>query len=201
MRNWLILALICVVAIVLLGVWFSRDKTEPESQLKPSVSSLKTTKSVNPQATPRPWRETLTQPTQRQSKPPSSDRRINYRKDGFNEFNDSIAIAASLNQPQPALQDLAAVEKIFHKYQWAFGSVPVGSENREFILPLLGQNPKALIFINHDHPKISTTGELLDRWGTPYFLHPVSSKLIEVRSAGPDEKLWTDDDLTHQNDK
>jgi hypothetical protein len=35
----------------------------------------------------------------------------------------------------------------------------------------------------------------LDRFGTPYFFHPISETRIDVRSAGPDRKLWTEDDV------
>lgn len=37
-------------------------------------------------------------------------------------------------------------------------------------------------------------GELCDHWGTPYFFHQQSGTEMEVRSAGPDRKFWTDDD-------
>ena len=38
-------------------------------------------------------------------------------------------------------------------------------------------------------------GELVDRWGTPYFFHSVSAEKMEIVSAGPDKELWTDDDV------
>lgn len=44
-----------------------------------------------------------------------------------------------------------------------------------------------------DHPALRD-GRLVDRWGTPFHLHPVSSSRIDVRSAGPDRRLFTGDD-------
>jgi hypothetical protein len=44
------------------------------------------------------------------------------------------------------------------------------------------------------HPAIAS-GQLVDRWGSPWFFHQQSSGVIEVRSAGPDRKLFTADDL------
>jgi hypothetical protein len=36
---------------------------------------------------------------------------------------------------------------------------------------------------------------LLDRWGTPYYFHPIARNVLGLRSAGPDGKLWTADDV------
>lgn len=45
-----------------------------------------------------------------------------------------------------------------------------------------------------DHPAIRA-GQLIDRWGTPWQIHPLASNLIQLRSAGPDRRLYTQDDL------
>lgn len=42
---------------------------------------------------------------------------------------------------------------------------------------------------------INEAGELLDRFDTPYFFHPISSKHIEIRSAGPNQKIGNNDDI------
>jgi len=44
------------------------------------------------------------------------------------------------------------------------------------------------------HPAI-INGQLVDRWGSPWFFHQLSANVIEVRSAGPDHKLFTSDDV------
>ena len=44
------------------------------------------------------------------------------------------------------------------------------------------------------HPGI-VNGQLVDRWGNPWHFHQQSADLIEVRSAGPDGRLFTNDDL------
>ena len=43
--------------------------------------------------------------------------------------------------------------------------------------------------------RINARGELIDNWGTPFFFHQVSGTEMEIRSAGPDMKMWTADDL------
>jgi hypothetical protein len=55
-----------------------------------------------------------------------------------------------------------------------------------------------MIFIAAGHARINARGELIDRFGTPYDFHPVSSELLEIRSAGPDKILETADDVAPQ---
>lgn len=58
-----------------------------------------------------------------------------------------------------------------------------------------GHNPMHLLVLRPDHPALSPDGHLRDRWGTPYFIHPLGNNAFEVRSAGPDRKLFTADDV------
>lgn len=48
-----------------------------------------------------------------------------------------------------------------------------------------------------DHPALRA-GRLIDRWGTPWQIHPRAADAIDVRSAGPDRRLYTPDDLTNE---
>lgn len=45
-----------------------------------------------------------------------------------------------------------------------------------------------------DHPALRD-GRVIDRWGTPWQVHPVASGVVELRSAGPDRRLYTPDDV------
>ncbi len=65
----------------------------------------------------------------------------------------------------------------------------------DLALVLTGKNPMDLALLPPDHPTLSKDGRLVDRWGTAYFLHPESAGRFEIRSAGPDRKLFTADDL------
>ena len=81
------------------------------------------------------------------------------------------------------------------EYGLRFGGDPVGT-NREITSALNGQNPKQVNFIRPEAGlRINDNGELVDPWGTPYFFHQLSAMQMEVRSAGPDKIMWTDDDL------
>jgi hypothetical protein len=73
---------------------------------------------------------------------------------------------------------------------------PTGS-NAEIVAALSGQNRLRLVLIPPGHPAVNRDGELCDRWGTPFFFHAESATRMEIRSAGPDRRLWTDDDLAY----
>jgi hypothetical protein len=40
-------------------------------------------------------------------------------------------------------------------------------------------------------------GQLVDRWGTPFWFHNNGPGKLEIRSAGPDKQLFTPDDIAH----
>lgn len=104
-------------------------------------------------------------------------------------------ISHLLDESQDPFEDLQCVEEIIRFHSRVFRSIPSGGENVDIMRALTGGNSKKLALIPPDHPSLNEKGELVDRWGTPFHFHPVSSKILEVRSAGPDKILWTDDDL------
>jgi len=104
-------------------------------------------------------------------------------------------LADGLNSPGGSSRsDLRLVDQVFIAYRSALHSGnPVG-ENAEITAALKGRNKLGYAFIPPDSPAINSKGELCDRWGTPYFFHQLSGEKMEIRSAGPDRKLWTADD-------
>jgi hypothetical protein len=82
-----------------------------------------------------------------------------------------------------------------HQYKSQFGGNPIGT-NPEIAEALNGGNPKEARFINEESGlRINGRGELVDSWGIPFFFHQLSAAEMEIRSAGPDHKMWTRDDL------
>ena len=90
--------------------------------------------------------------------------------------------------------ELGRVTFLVRDYRAAFGSNPVGS-NKEITRTLLGDNPRGTRFLDPATVTLDSKGELLDAWGRPYFFHAMSGTIMEIRSAGPDGKLFTVDDL------
>ncbi len=103
---------------------------------------------------------------------------------------------STFNAPEkPPLQDLEILEEAFSKYRQVFGQNPTGGTNSEITASLTGKNTKGLAIVPPEFSAVNPDGELIDRWGTPYFFHPVSRRVMEVLSAGPDGLLWTGDDI------
>ncbi|MFO1477364.1 MAG: hypothetical protein U1F98_11995 [Verrucomicrobiota bacterium] len=87
------------------------------------------------------------------------------------------------------------VRTVFHSYSSRFGGNPVGT-NPEITAALNGQNPGRTVFLDPAAGlRINASGELVDPWGTPFFFHQLSRNVMEIRSAGPDGKMWTADDV------
>jgi len=95
----------------------------------------------------------------------------------------------------PTRTVLENIRSAIRLYGTAFGGNPVGN-NAEITGALNGNNPKQINFIgNEAGAQINDRGELVDSWGTPFFFHQLSGSETEIRSAGPDRKMWTTDDL------
>lgn len=72
---------------------------------------------------------------------------------------------------------------------------PLG-DNNDITAALTGHNRRHFVVIPQDHPAIHQD-VLVDRWGTPFHFHARSAEDFDVRSAGPDRTLFTDDDITY----
>src|SRR5262245_6030758 len=87
------------------------------------------------------------------------------------------------------------VRSVFQQYRAQFGGNPVG-DNHEITACLNGANPRHARFIRPDDGlRVNERGELVDNWGMPFFFHQISRNEMEIRSAGPDRKMWSKDDL------
>jgi hypothetical protein len=106
-------------------------------------------------------------------------------------------LADELNSPRTTIQrDMQILNGVLLAWQTNFHGQgnPVG-ENADITAALTGKNPLNFQFIRRDHPAINARGELCDRWGTPFFFHALSGTRMELRSAGPDRQMYTDDDV------
>jgi len=83
---------------------------------------------------------------------------------------------------------------MFRDYRTITGENPVGT-NAEIMKSVMGGNPKGAMLGPPEGQLVNENGELIDRWGTPYFFHQLTKDLMEIHSAGPDRRMWTDDDI------
>jgi len=95
--------------------------------------------------------------------------------------------------PHTVLENIRSAIRL---YGTTFGGNPVG-DNAEITACLAGNNAKQVNFIGNDSGiRLNEKGEMVDFWGTAFFFHQLSGSETEIRSAGPDKKMWTADDLT-----
>ena len=107
-------------------------------------------------------------------------------------------LAAELNAPGfDAQHDVATLHALLRQYQHLLRGRqgrPIGNDS-DLAQVLTGHNPMKLVILPVNHSALTPDGRLRDRWGTPYFIHPRGRGAFEIRSAGPDHKLFTADDL------
>ena len=93
---------------------------------------------------------------------------------------------------KPVDAELRAIAGTLTQYYQAYKEYPQGNA-KEVAAALLGQVPGRKAFLEWNQRRIDPNGELLDPWGTPYFIQ-INGEKIELRSAGPDRLLWNADD-------
>ena len=163
---------------------------ERESSSSSRSSSVPLTKSIQPE-TPEPAPDPEPEPELPNPVPPVPK---------------TVALAAveeapsgpeigELNSGLTPVTVLENMRSVFRQYNLRFHENPVG-DNAEITRILRGENPKQVIFLQPDDGmRVNSRGELVDNWGTPYFFHQLSRSEMEIRSAGPDSRMWTSDDL------
>ncbi len=98
---------------------------------------------------------------------------------------------AEIEQVRDAVDNL---ELTFRDYATALGGNPVGT-NAEITAALLGDNLDQLKLDIPGGSTLNANGELCDPWGSPWFFHQLSRTKMEIRSAGKDQQLHTEDDF------
>ncbi|MBL9115422.1 MAG: hypothetical protein JNJ83_10490 [Verrucomicrobiaceae bacterium] len=101
--------------------------------------------------------------------------------------------------PQQDLTDLFRALDNFSLLVKGDNPVPLGA-NEEIAAALRGKNKARLVFLPADAPCFNPQGQVIDRWGTPLFFHATDRQRIDIRSAGPDKEMWTQDDLHRRYD-
>jgi cytoskeletal protein RodZ len=169
--------------------WLARPQSEaPDS--KPPAPSNTTAKAQKP-AAPAP----ITSPAQvsvvtATPAPPTAPMRIEAPP------MKPVAIPADYLQSIQSTPERQQAEEIalnLRNYGQRFGGNPTGT-NAEIVAALRGANPARANYLPQN-ARLNENGEVLDPWGTPWSFHSNSAFDTEVRSAGPDMKLHTPDDI------
>lgn len=171
---WVAVAAGAVVA-VFVSTWLA---LAPEEPAPPVVA--KKTKPIRPPADPLP--PVIAPRVSAPPDPMSIDPEIQKMADD---------LSAKVHSPA---RDLELVDEFLDLYRRVFQQGnPIGL-NEDITAVLTGRNARNGILFPPGSPLI-VKGQLVDRWGTPYWFHPNSSYQMEIRSAGPDKNLFTQDDV------
>lgn len=90
--------------------------------------------------------------------------------------------------------DMGKIALMFRDFRTIEGENPVGT-NAEIMKSIMGGNSRGANPGPPEGMSVNGVGELVDQWGTPFFFHALSKDVMEIRSAGPDKRMWTEDDL------
>jgi hypothetical protein len=197
MKTPQLLAAGAILALVSLAVVLLRDNdvsqparsASPQKSAAPAPQAKKPTDAPmvasQPAQTAIPARESLDgQPAL--VAPPVSELSTTESPDLANR------LGAQNTKPETEVRIVLDLLKLHRRL---FGAYPAGENNSQFVNALLGANKTKVPLLPRDHPRLNANGELVDAWGTPFFFHQNSSSSVEVRSAGSDRMLYTDDDF------
>lgn len=168
--------------IVVLGVmtwWMQKVLTDPAIQ-----QAVKETKAQREHQTPEPPAP-LAPPVTLPPLPPLPQ----------NQAVDPVinSLHQEMIQPEtPPERELEILQELISLNQRALPGGTLG-DNGDVTLALVGSSTQGT-WLPRQSPRIRD-GQLLDRWGTPYWFHPNAANQIEIRSAGPDKNLFSSDDV------
>ncbi|MEP6955250.1 MAG: hypothetical protein ABI883_00365 [Chthoniobacterales bacterium] len=160
------LVLLCVLAIA--GRWLTRSASSEKAAL-PTVVPVSAAAAIRA----------------RETEPPE----ISVVPDRPHFVGAGAALPSKTAPANKALQTAAGS---LRSYRITFHENP-GGTNAEITDKLLGKNSRGLRLLPPD-VLVNSKGELVDQWNQPLFFHQISAKIMEVRSAGPDQRMWNGDD-------
>jgi hypothetical protein len=219
LRVLSILSVVLAIACIAAWIWLGRDDGQPATpnpaESAGSAESARTTTTAKvadhgSPAVPVAPKKTLSEPAKESGTQPAPVRVTTSVVPGMPMVRSTPppprpvdpaikahGVAALESRPDWQVQGTAALAKVqamLRDYRTRMGENPVGS-NAEIMKAVMGGNPVGARLGPTDGQGINEQGELVDQWGTPYFFHQLSKNSMEVRSAGPDRKMWTPDDL------
>ena len=196
-RNAAALAFVIVAAVLLFTFRRRPDAPSPHTEPAATHAAARVPEKENPAPTPAG-------PSESKAARPAPNPRPITDAPHFSTMQEYRAEQAARPLPPESLapppsgktpeNEVQRIQGTVRKFRAAFGENPVGS-NPEITRTLAGKNRTGAKFLDAASVTLNDAGELLDSWGTPYFFHPVSGTIMEIRSAGPDRKLFTADDI------
>jgi hypothetical protein len=211
-------ALAVVAAVVAIGMWLALGSSN--SSFGPQQFSQKSAQDPGTATGPARGGSNLPDSVEGSFRPPGKTSQPIVRKAGVEPYGLPVSTGANTKSTAQSRQHVpvslpagtssrsdptspeaaaAAIEAdkvslMIRDYRTRMGENPVGT-NAEIMKAIMGGNAAKATLGPPEDQKLNDNGELIDRWGTPYFFHQLSAQQMEIRSAGPDKQMWTDDDI------
>jgi hypothetical protein len=113
------------------------------------------------------------------------------------------AMLKDYSKPQRTVQDdltdLGHAMNNFMLLMKGADPIPLGA-NEDIAAALLGLRKVQMPFLAKEDPCFNAAGQLIDRWGTALYFHAIDKQRLDIRSAGADKKMWTEDDVHRRYD-
>jgi hypothetical protein len=197
MRSWKATIVIAVIILIVAGNWIA-TRLEPVPPTPSQVPEIKPPVAPVTETTPFP---DSTPPTAEPAAPPPRSEQSRAASRRALESPLVSSYPPSTPPPRKAADtdpDVAAdfdkVSLMLRDHRNLTGENPVGT-NAEIMKAIMGGNPKGAQLGPPEGQTLNEHGELIDRWGTPYFFHQLTRDLMEIHSAGPDRRMGNEDDL------
>lgn len=196
-RVWLVLAAVLVAGIVAVS-WRPREASPALSRSPVAGENGPSAAQTEPPGVGGRPAEKLPAPIPPGAVAPDTDTDPPAAPPAGGTVPDGGPAANRLANTPPDTQNTRRVmddlQFVFRDYRTAVGGNPVGT-NAEITGALLGDNIGQVKVALPVGATVNGRGEMCDLWGTPYFFHQLSGTRMEIRSAGPDRRLWTADDV------
>jgi hypothetical protein len=106
--------------------------------------------------------------------------------------------ASALNAPEQSVEEDLRIVAEFVDLLGKAGVNAVLGDNADITAALTGtQYPGQQGHLFPRQHNAIRSGQLVDRWGSPFWFHANGPGRLEIRSAGPDKQLFTTDDIAH----
>ncbi len=189
----------CALIAMIIGV-ATRPGTPPRNTPEKPTTVTPTKPEISPQSDNPPAPAPPVPPAIPPApvKPRTEESRASGRRDLANPLVPPSFLETT--RPAVAAPDSALgpefdkITVMFRDYRTTIGENPVGT-NSEIMKAIMGGNAKGAMLGPPEGQSVNGNGELVDPWGTPYFFHQLTSDLMEIRSAGPDRRMWNEDDI------
>lgn len=192
-----------ILAIAALWIWTTREKQAAVDRSSPQINEVSSPQETGDgKAGENPIAQSTEMHPAQSDLPAAHSEKTPLPPSGRVDLADPLAPASVPDGPVPRAAEedsetaiiLDKVALMIRDYRTITGENPIGT-NAEIMKAMMGKNPRGATLGPPEGMSLNGEGELLDRWGTPIFFHQISRDVMEIHSAGPDQRMGTDDDL------